>query len=415
MLSELWSKWRGKWWFWIFILVFLSFSVLISILNGNKVLSEFTDFIVFYLTGSKFGLGEPLYGKLNERFEFLLYPPFSAFLFYFSTFLSAVDAATLFSLFNILLYVLIVYQLIQLLDLFNYTYKEIKIPLLLAIVFSLRYYFANFNLLQINEVTLVLILGGVIAFKKGNPVTCSILFSIAACIKIIPAVFLIWLFFRVPRIKIILASILTALILFAIPFPFRGFEQSINDLRDFYIQILHPYLVSPEVYNQYYNQSLPAAIGRLLMPSNNESTFTYNVLNLPYHQVARIVSVANVVLALSFLAALFYRVRKKISFGLEEIALVFLFSHLYSSLTWKNHLVSMIVVFVPLFMIPFRSQTKMMKAVLLFLYTLLVILSLNISFLIPDEVRFLIGGFSLYTLMMMILYVAFVVRSFRYH
>jgi len=411
MLSELWLKWTRNWWFWVGILALFSLAILLAFWHGHQNQIFEKDFIHYYTTALNFTKGEPLYFSTDKGLEFLFYPPFAACLFQFLTYIPPETGATILSLLNLLVYPLIIFFLLRLMpdDLF----QRKMILLLFPLLFSLRYFFANFNNYQINAFTLLLVLWGLHAYQKEKYRVSSVLFSLAACIKIIPAIFMLWLFFRVPRFRIVIASFATVLLLFALPFPFRGFQQSLTDLHDFFIQVLHPYLLRQEVFTHYHNQSLSAAIGRLLMLSTDESTFTYNLINLPYSQATKIIAIAKGLLAFSFIASMIYRIRKKITFGLDEIALVFLFSHLFSALTWKNHLVTMIVVLIPLFMIRFREQSKITKALLVFLYFLLTILSLNISYLVPDEVRFLIGGFSLYTLMMMILYVVFTVRCFR--
>ncbi|MBL6962307.1 MAG: DUF2029 domain-containing protein [Bacteroidetes bacterium] len=410
MLAELWKRYKGKWWVWGGIILILIFSIFLSLFKTSQVYTDVNDFSCIYTAGWHFIEGNSLYGQIYPHIPQFLYPPFAAFIFSSLAIFPPPVACFIFTLINLLLIPVVIFQIINILSHFNLEWESIKIPLLLSILFSLRYFWSNFNLGQVNLIILSLTLVAILSFLKDKFILSGILISIAFSFKILPAVFLFWIFVKKPNVKILVSS-LTVIVLFSfLPFLFRGISTGVKDLNDFYIYVLQPQLLNNPLFSIHKNQSVSAAALRLIQPSSPLEPYNFNIINLTLNQVGNILLIIKVILTASFLYLLFIIRRTKKKTGILEISIVFLFIHLVSPITWKNHMVTLVFCLLPLFSLRFRKQVISTKIFMLLMIILLIILSANAKIIIGKTLIYYIEGFSLYTIMLLSLYIYYTIQ-----
>jgi len=405
MLRELFLQYKRKWWFWAGLFVFIILCLAVSAFKGRNAAVSYIDFSGFYTAGYHFSEGKELYGKIYKHVMPFYYLPFMAMIFSTLSLIYYQYSAFIFYSFNILLTPLIYIYILRILELCGYTWKEIKWPFVLSLILSLRYIGTNYDLGQVNVFVFIFILLGFIHFLKNNDNKSLIFFSIAAIIKIIPAVFIFWYFLKKPSWKVIYIPLLVLTLAILLPFPFRGIELSFYDLQSFYNHVLQEHLFSAEVFYRYTNQSLSAFLGRIFFPPAGENQHIFPYLNLSQLTGNTIILVTRLILLLSFIF-LTLRLRKiPKQFMIFEFAIVILFIHLFSSLTWKNHLVTLVLVFIPFFMMNFNNKKPFARFLLAFVCLILILLSLSFATLIGYQFSNYIGSYSLYFIMMLFFYV----------
>jgi len=413
MLKELFTQYKSKWWFWVGFAIFFISSFIISWLKSDHILGSRLDYLVLYYAGKNFSEGESLYGIINQWLLPYYYLPFMAMIF---TTLSSIDfncSAFIYYLINILLYPLIFIYILQIIDICGYQWKYIKIPFLFSFILSLRYFGNNYHVGQVNEFVLFFLLLGIINYLKNNEIKSLLFFSIASVIKIIPVVFLFWYIIKTPTFKAIYIPLLVLTFALISPIPFRGFNQTVNDLMNFYSNVIVKNIFSSDVYYWFGNQSLSAFLGRLLFHSTYINFHTFPSLNISFTYGNIIILTTKIILISSFIFLILTLKIKRFSNNMVEISLVFLFTHLVSSLTWQNHLVSMSFVFIPFFIINFNKTNLGSRILSILIVFYLTILNFNYVSIFGHKLRIFFGSFSLYFLMILFFYIYYYIFSLK--
>jgi len=320
-------------------------------------------------------------------------------------------AAFIFYLLNLLATSVIIIQLLKIFEHFNLKWEKIKWPLILSLILSLRYFWTNFDLGQINAFIFILILAGFYYYLKNKFTLSTIFFSLAAVIKIIPVIFLFWLFLKRFNLKNILIPISILAIFILLPFPFRGFHQSMIDLGEFYHYVIYKHLISGEIFYRYTNQSLDGFIGRLFLPPLGENLHVFPYLNLSMNVTLKVDLFIKVIFTLLFVFIVIKNRVKKTD--LFEISFVVLFMHLISSLTWKNHLVTTMLVFFPLFYFLLNNKIKYKSVLLVFIIIYLTLINICVTTIIGLKMSILVGSYHLIFLMLLSLFIVYMILIFR--
>lgn len=404
MFAYLFQQFGKKWWVWVFVISFCVAVVFICYFKAQRIRLFVTDYSGYLFAGYYFSDSIPLYERYYETVPPFLYLPFIALIFSIINLSKPEFSAFLFNLFNIVLLVLVFDTLFKILKEKIRDLNKILILLLLSLIFSARYLWTNFDLGQFNLLIVWLILLGFKNMLEQKDIPAVIFFTLATAIKIFPIVFLGWFFVRRFRFSNLLISVAIIFFILLLPFPFRGVQQSIADLIDFYTHVLRPNLFSHEVFYRFTNQSLNGALGRIFYPPYGDNTHVFPYLNIKPETGNFLILVVKILVSIPFIFYIFRQIRFKKLITLTELSLVFLFMHLISSLTWKNHLVSMTTILIPFFYILLHDRKLLKNPVIIFSFLLMIVLSLSGTSLIGKNNSIIVGSYSLYTILILWLY-----------
>ena len=146
-----------------------------------------------------------VYMMKDKNNRMFIYPPFAAFLFQGLAVVPLQTSANIFFLLNALvLFPISILLIIKILTNYGFERRKIFWPVALATVASIKFFWNNLTMFQINFVVFVIMLAG-IYYLSRNQVQLSVIFlTIATFIKIYPLFLLIYAFFRRPVKKIFL-------------------------------------------------------------------------------------------------------------------------------------------------------------------------------------------------------------------
>lgn len=382
----------------IFILM-----VLISIREAFR-LNIMGDFAVFWNAGNNYLLHNNLYSGIGGAQRFI-YPPFAAMLFQLLAIFPMPVAAGLFTFFNLLLILITVYLTRAILKYYFTDLKKINQAIVIAFLFSLRFFWYHTMFIQMNELILVLSLWGVLLVLKNRDITAAISFVIASFIKIIPVFFLVWMAFKV-RFKTYLTIGLAVVIFVMLPLLLRGWELGMQDLRDYYITFLGPFKEG-RVEAQFHNHSLSSAIYNISLPMNDILGFDFNIFHLTQAIAKKIYLYSFIFLFSFFVFAIgFVRLKKKPVSHLE-ISLILLAMHLLSGITWEYHLVSLLFVYSSFLMLSNKANSIFHKSIRYFILALIILNAIVGIDTVGTTFYHYFGGYGVLTWMMVILFFYF--------
>jgi len=400
----LFHQYSKKWWAWSFALIVLLAGIVICYIKAQRITETVTDLSVYFFSGWFFTEGMPLYDQYYKTVPPYLYLPFMAMLFTPLNLAKPETSAFIFNLLNLILIFLVFNTLFHLLSKKNTEKQKILFLLFLVLIFSARYLWTNFDLGQINLLIVWFILLGYQKMLDNKTVPATVFFTLATGFKIIPVIFLFWFFVRKFSLRHLLISAGIFIILLLLPFPFRGYEQSIRDLHDFYTHVLYTNLLDNQLFYRFTNQSLDAAIGRLFLPSVGDNLHVFPYFPVKPDIVPMIALSTKILISIPFLLFIFRQIKSNKILSFFELSLVFLFMHIISSITWKNHLVSMTVILIPLFYLMLFNKKLVNIWFLIIILLLMTILSMSGTSLVGLKIAQIVGSYSLYTLLLLSLY-----------
>ncbi|KPK96142.1 hypothetical protein AMJ80_01715 [bacterium SM23_31] len=394
--KDWWTKWKI-----LSVVGFIAVFIPLSIVHGSKQ-RVWTDFHIFWTAGKSFFNGLPLYDP-PEGGQFL-YPPFAAFLFQAFAPFPLKIAAGLFYFFNALLYVTAVYLTKVIIEHLYPGNDSIKKPLIFAVILSAQFYFMNMNAGQVNLVVFVLCLAGIYLYLKGKGAFAGVFFVIPAFIKVTPAFLIVWILLRNGK-KVILPVIISAVLCLILPVMLRGIEPGIQDMADYYHKIVRPFK-GGKVDTSFQNQNVAGTIYRMTRPSTNTQNYNYRYIPLSEETAAAVYKSSVLLIFALFTANLIFLRIKHAGISALEISSVFLTGHLLSALTWKAHLVTLLFVFTAFFAIDRKTFAIQYKAVLYFLFCMILFIGSTGKDIVGAKLHFYIGGFSItaWTLLLLFLF-----------
>ena len=410
MLAELWKRYKGKWWVWGGIVSYLICCIFLSKILASEFATNFTDFSGFYLAGQHFFNGEPLYGEICFNIPAYFYPPFSATILQLLTVFSYQNAFAIINFINLILYPVAIITVNSLIVVSGNQVKKSYSSIILTIFATAIYFWLNLKMGQVNLIIFILCVIGITCYIKELYTASSVIITFATCFKVIPVIILFWLIFRKFNLRILITSIITSLLLFIIPFFFRGFYASITDLQEFIINVIQPYLFKSGIDVRTYNQSLTGAFGRLMLDIQSNEPFYYNIFNLNLKLASTIILLFKL-----FLFLLFFLIIKRKSInsfkpGIIEISLLFLLLLLLSSLTWPSNFITLLLILFPLFNRKLKYETTIIKGIIYILYFLVFgLLIFNRYLFFGETVKYFFYGFSFYTWMLLILFSLYII------
>ena len=374
------------------------------------------DANVFWNAGKNFFLGNDLYSGIGGAGRYI-YPPFAAMLFQPLGLFSMKVAAGIITFFNLVLFLMSIYLVRSIFEFFIEDKKTLNRLLLFSTLLSFRFFWCCFIYTQMNEVVLVLCLAGVLLLLKNREMPAVICFVAATFFKIIPIFFLIWLFFRGNR-KTYLKEIIVSLACILIPFLLRGPATGLVDLKNYYHTFLEPFQ-NGRVEYPFTNQSLSAGVYKLSIPLVDTLTLgeghenDFNILNLTEAQAKGIYQLCAILIFGAFILYLLFLKIKKMPISPIEIAVVFIATHLLSSITWDYHLVSFLYIYMVFLMLLKDSKNRFIKALQYLLLAIMVLCAILGKDTTGAYLWHTIEGFSFLTWMMVLLFFYFITISLK--
>lgn len=372
-----------------------------------------TDFHARWLAGRWFLDGQPLYQYLSGVRE-PSYPPFAAMVFQLFAVFPLRAAAAGFYFVNLLL---IPAAILLTRRIFLQLWREGPLPrwsLVWATLFSAQFFLNNLNLVQVNAALFVLCLWGIDQYIRQHDVRAGAAFVTATFIKVVPLFFVMWLVIRGRR-RAAGAAILLSVACFALPLLERGVAKGVGDLTDYYHTFLQGFQESgiPARYNRYTNQSLGAAVFRLMRPPAAPEEQDYRLVEAPESTARLVYRIAAAAIGLAFVINLVVLRLRRIPANVFEWSSVFLVGNLLSGITWKAHLVSLLFVYAALFALRWTDVPRWWRLPGGVAIGLVVVTGLTGRDLVGNTVHHWLGGYSVLTWMMMLLFVGAVALSQR--
>ena len=377
--------------------------VIISFKQGTKMEMP-GDFTVFWFAGKNFFLHNDLYSGIGGARRYI-YPPFAAMLFQVFALLPLKWAAGFMTFINLLLFLFTIYLTRTIFETFIDDKRKINTALLLATLFSFRFFWYHFTFVQMNQLILVLCLSGVLAMLKNKDTIAVIFFVVATFIKVIPLFFLIWLLFR-GTFKTYLKVLLAITICILIPFIWRGADLGFQDLQNYYLTFLEPFQQG-RVEAEFHNHSLSSGIYKLSLPMTNEPGWDFNIFNLTQEAAKRVYFYSSIFIFTLFIGCLAYLKLLKISITYLEIALILLTTHLLSGITWEYHLVSLLFIYVAFFINSAHKKSIWHKLLIYFFYFLIFLNAIVGTDTVGSKLYHYFGGYGALTWMLLLFFLYF--------
>ncbi len=154
------------------------------------------------------------------------------------------------------------------------------------------------------------------------------------------------------------------------------------------------YIVKGEILTFLPNHNLKAGILRTFHPEGRTDKSVYPE---DYPVTTRIVSILQYILLGVLIVNGIVLYRRKNSFSLAYLASILLFTHLYSSMTWIAHLVTMMFILTPVILIDVKRLSKPGKIAFYLFIILMVFLGFEGSDTVGENVYRALINYGVYT------------------
>jgi hypothetical protein len=225
----------------------------------------------------------------------------------------------------------------------------------LAVGLSLRPIMGDLSHGNVNLFILFLCVSALACYRARRDGSAGVLLALAITCKVTPL--LLVPYFAWKRSWKVLAGCAVGLVLFfwLIPSLFLGFQENQTCLASWYQGMIKPFAVDGVVTTDHENQSLPGLVYRMVTDSPSFSTFVDDVYTpLEYHNVVSWSPAAANVIVKACMAAFAVLVlwvgrnpthdRRRWQLG-AEYALILVGMLLFSERTWKHHCVTLLLPF----------------------------------------------------------------------
>ena len=382
-----------------------------SVIRGSRETVTNSDFGAFWLQGQYFLTGQPLF-DLPPGVRGPAYPPFAGMVFQLFALLPLHVSAVLLCVVNGLLIPVAVLLTQSIFDTLHPDRNRAAWPLVVALVLSLQFFLNNLNLVSVNEIIFVLCLLGIRAYLDGRDWRAAAAFVAAAAIKLVPALFGVWLILRGRRRAALAVgpAVAAALVL---PIAFRGVRTGLRDLTEYHTKVLSQF-ERGHVITGRTNQNLGGLVYRLTLPASDQPNPGYGPL-LPVSEraAAVIYRAAAALVALAFLANLIVLRWRSARLSAFELASVFLAGHLLSGITWKAHLVTLLFTFYAFLSIRLLQLPHRLRVFVYGLFATMVVSGGTGRDLVGRPVQYAIDGYGVIVWTMLLLLVGCVIFSQR--
>jgi hypothetical protein len=396
MKNILKKAFRKRPWLFIVIIIYTAGMIAVSIPKSQEI-TEDSDHWAVWQAGKDFFNKHELYYRDEVRPYY--YPPFSAFLWQPLHALPLQFSALILFLLNALVLLpLSIYLIYQTLLNIGVSAKRAEMAMILATLFTLKYFWNNLVMFQINYIILVFILGGIFYLSRKKPHIAGILFTFVTFIKVIPVFLAAYIFFFHFSKKVALTMILTAVLCFTLPVSTRGWNMWVQDHVDNYEILVKQYILEGRVVADQANHSLKAGFIKTFYP---ETRTNENVSTKDYAGIIQALTILQVLLLLILIFNAILLNRKKKYFSLAYLASILLFTHLFSGITWTAHLVTLIFCLLPVLLINVKSLKTPGKIAYWVFIVLMVFLGIEGSDTVGEKIYLAIRFYDIYTYLLL--------------
>lgn len=355
---------------------------------------------MFWQAGRDLWGGSPLYETRAGLRDFL-YPPFSALFFSLYSLFPFKIAVFLMMLTNFALWFINFKFLREIFLFFSFSALEVRNALIFSFICSYKFYWNNLMMVQSNLIVFTFCLLGVYHFflKKENYAISF--FSIATSIKVTPIFFFFWVVFH-GNLKTFLKCIGMALLFIVLPILISGIDQGFSDIHFYANDFILKYLSGGEVSMSYANQALISAIFRAFSNMRAVGEDYYTIINLGQGTAKVIYQSLLVSLMLTMFGSVLATRKNRDRQDALIPSVLTLFMLLLSSITWKAHMLALSLPLAYFYLVKNYLSGWSKKV-----WNIGVFFFLSVAFtgksIIGREAQRAVGGYSLYTLMMLIL------------
>lgn len=297
------------------------------------------DVFVFYTSGVRFASGESLYAGKASGLTFM-YPPFAAAVHQGLALFSLKVASGIFSALNL---VACYATLLFAANWFQLRWGLGKPAVLGGMLLTGFYFFLNLELGQNNIFLLFLTLVAMELWLRDRFLLAGILLSGVIFFKLTALFLMGWMVLR-GNLRFIYGLVAGFLICLLVPVIFRGWEQSLQDWREFHLYFFR-FMLGGHVYTDLRNQNLAATLLRLLCePLGKYPHATVNLFSLDIIWVKLVVKWMSMLLMGVLSVWMIMKRLARQPLHLAEACLFLCLSQLFSGLTWNQHLVILLPV-----------------------------------------------------------------------
>jgi hypothetical protein len=276
--------------------------------------------------------------------------------------------------------------------------------MILATLFTLKYFWNNLVMFQINYLILVFILGGIYYLSERKPHMAGILFTIVTFIKVIPVFLAAYVFiFHFSR-KVVVSMVLTVFLCLTLPISTRGLEMLAQDYVDNYEILVRQYIMEGRIVADQANHSLKAGFMKTFYP---ETRTNENVSTSQYSGIIELLTIFQILLCLILVFNAVLLKRRRQDFSLAYLASILLFTHLFAGITWAAHLVTLIFCLLPVLLINVRSLKTSGKIAYWAFIAWMVFLGIEGSDTVGEKIYLAIRFYDVYTCLLLGLFIYF--------
>ncbi|KPL09859.1 MAG: hypothetical protein AMS23_08455 [Bacteroides sp. SM1_62] len=391
---------RQRPWLFIIVIIYTAGMIAISIPKSREI-TEDSDHWIIWQAGKDFFNKQELYYR--DEIRPFIQPPFGPFLWQpLHAMPLQVSALILFLLNALVLLPLSIYLIYRALLNIGVPPRRAEMALILSTLFTLKYFWNNLVMFQINYLILVFMLGGIFYLSMKKPHIAGIFFTLITFIKIIPVFLAAYvLIFHFSR-KVVISMILTALLCLTLPMTTRGWDMWIKDHLDNYEILVRQYILEGRIVADQANHSLKAGLIKTFYPDTRTNE---NVSVKNYTGFIRAVNVLTILLFLILVINGILLKRRKKYFSLAYLAAILLFTHLFSGITWTAHLVTLIFCLLPVLLIELRTLRTPGKVTYWIFIALMVFLGIEGSDTVGERIYLAIRFYDIYTYLLLGLFI----------
>jgi hypothetical protein len=391
---------RQRPWLFIIIIIYTAGMIAVSVPKSQEI-NEDSDHWIIWQAGKDFFNKKELYYR--DEIRPFISPPFGPFLWQpLHAVPLHVSALILFLVNALVLLPLSIYLIYKTLLNIGVSPKRTEMVLILATIFTLKYFWNNLVMFQINYIILVFILGGIFYLSKKKPHMAGILFTFVTFIKIIPVFLAAYVFFFHFSKKVVVAMILTTVLCLTLPMSTRGWNMWIQDHVDNYEILVKQYILEGRIVADQANHSLKAGFIKTFYP---ETRTNENVSVKDYTGILRVLNILTVILFLVLVINGILLGRRKKYFSLAYLASIILFTHLFAGITWTAHLVTLIFCLLPVLLIDVKSLNEVGKVAYWAFIGLMVFLGIEGSDTVGEKIYLAIRFYDIYTYLLLGLFI----------
>lgn len=391
-----------RYWY-LFSLIFLvavAFSIKEALTQGPN-----GDPYIYWAVGHKFLLGQPLYEPVAGSQEFL-YPPVAGLFCQFLALIPFPVAVGLFTFTNFLAWVALLGLTYRLLRIY-FPQANLRMAMIVGFVATIRYFWHTIVWVNVNELVMLLSMGGLYVYLKGRQTAGLGLLTLAMWIKVMPLLIIGVLFIRRPKATLVPVVAFSGL-LFLLVVGLRGIGQGTQDYLDYWHITFKPFLLEGKVFTDWIAFGLSATLSKLLMAHPAINGVEYNIVSWSPSVVGKI----SLVLRLLIVGLTFYHgwiSRHQTRLPLPIILLLYLTILLVSGVAWEGHHVTLLLVIAGLYQC--LTEIGMLRLRRWLVFTSIGV-GLVTSDLVGSHVSDYLQAFSLITYFVLFLYllVAWIMR-----